>query len=63
MGITQSFAAAGAPMMADAEVQEQMRMLNDLEAELQHPQDVKMSRKKLSYQSYNLSRQSKRRNE
>jgi Ca-activated chloride channel homolog len=60
MGVTQAFAAACAPMMADSEVQEQMQMLTDLEAELQHPQDVKMSRKKLSYQSYTLSRQSKR---
>jgi Ca-activated chloride channel family protein len=60
MGVTQAFADACAPMMADSEVQEQMQMLTDLEAELQHPQDVKMSRKKLSYQSYTLSRQSKR---
>ena len=60
MGVTQAFAAACAPMMADTEVQEQMQMLTDLEAELQHPQDVNMSRKKMSYQSYTLSRQSKR---
>lgn len=60
VGATQVFAAACAPMMADAEVREQLQMLTDLEADLQHPKDVKMSRKKLSYQSYSLSRQSKR---
>ncbi|MEN3331610.1 MAG: Ca-activated chloride channel [Blastocatellia bacterium] len=60
MGVTQTFAQACAPMMADAEVQEQMQMLNDLEADLQQPQNVPMSRKKLFYQSYTLSRQSKR---
>jgi Ca-activated chloride channel family protein len=58
--LRENFAAACAPMMADAEVREQMDMLADLEAELQHPQDVKMSRKKMSYQSYSLARQSKR---
>lgn len=58
--LRENFAAACAPMMADAEVSEQMEMLADLEAELQRPEDVKMSRKKMSYQSYSLTRQSKR---
>ncbi|HJQ24717.1 MAG TPA: VWA domain-containing protein [Blastocatellia bacterium] len=58
--VTHAFADACAPIMADAEVQEQMEMLADLEAELQNPQEMKMSRKKLSYQSYSLARQSKR---
>jgi Ca-activated chloride channel family protein len=58
--LKENFATACAPMMADAEVREQMEMLTDLEAELQNPEDVKMSRKKMSYQSYSLARQSKR---
>ena len=57
---TQVLAAACAPMMADAEVQEQMQAFEDLAGELQRPADVKMSRKKMSYQSYTLSHQSKR---
>jgi Ca-activated chloride channel homolog len=60
MNITQAFTAACAPMMADAEVQEQIHMLTELEAELQQPGNLPLSRKKLFYQSYTLSRQSKR---
>ena len=59
-GASQNFVAACAPYMADADVREQMQMLSDLESELQQPGEAKMSRKKLSYQSYTLSRQSKK---
>jgi Ca-activated chloride channel family protein len=59
VGATQVLAQACAPYMADSEVQEQNEMLNDLVADLSSPEDIKMSRKKLSYQSYRLSRQSK----
>jgi Ca-activated chloride channel homolog len=55
----QVFSQACAPMMADAEVQQQVQMLSDLEAELSNGADVKMARKKMSYQSYRMSRQSK----
>ncbi len=59
MGATQALAQACAPYMADSEVQEQSEMLNDLVADLSSSADIKMSRKKMSYQSYRLSRQSK----
>jgi Uncharacterized protein containing a von Willebrand factor type A (vWA) domain len=59
VGANQILAQACAPYMADSEVQEQTGMLNDLVADLSSPADIKMSRKKMSYQSYRLSRQSK----
>lgn len=60
VGATNAMAQACAPYMADSEVQEQAGMLNDLAAELESSSDIAMSRKKMSYQSYRLSRQSKR---
>jgi Ca-activated chloride channel family protein len=59
VGATQVLAQACAPYMGDSEVREQAEMLNDLVADLSSPADIKMSRKKMSYQSYSLSRQSK----
>jgi Ca-activated chloride channel homolog len=59
MGTLETFQAACAPMMSDAEVQEEVDMLNDLMGELVSEGDVSMSRKKLSYQSYQRSRQNK----
>jgi Ca-activated chloride channel homolog len=56
---SQRFVEVCAPMMADSEVREQFEMLADLEADLTSEDDLKMTRKKMSYQSYNLSRQSK----
>lgn len=53
------YAAACAGMMDDSDVQQQMAELHDLEASLDAGDDVKMTRKKMSYQSYQLSRQSK----
>lgn len=58
-GTSRSLAMACAPMMDDAEVQEQMQMLDDLQDELLSQDDVSMTRKKMSYQSYSLSRQKK----
>jgi len=45
--------------MGDARVREEIRMLSELDAELFDLGDPKMTRKKMSYQSYDLSRQSK----
>ena len=53
------FAEVCAPMMADSDVREQIQMFEDLEAGFASEGDLKMTRKKMSYQSYNLSRQSK----
>ena len=58
-GTAQMFAQACAPMMADAEVRQEVEMLGQLQQELASPQDVKMARKKMSYQSYNLTRRGK----
>ncbi len=52
-------AQACAPYMGDERVREEIRMLGELEAELFDLGDPKMTRKKMSYQSYDLSRQSK----
>jgi hypothetical protein len=60
LGASQALAAACAPYTGDAEIEEQAAMLDQLQAELQEPGNVKASRKKLSYQSYAISRQSKR---
>jgi len=56
-GSSQVLASACAMMMDDAEVQEQAQMLDDLQAELLSPAAASMTRKKMSYQSYSLSRQ------
>ncbi|HJQ69913.1 MAG TPA: VWA domain-containing protein [Blastocatellia bacterium] len=56
---SQRFAQACAPMMAAPEVRQQAGMFEDLEADLAGEADLKMTRKKMSYQSYALSRQSK----
>ncbi|HXG92116.1 MAG TPA: VWA domain-containing protein [Blastocatellia bacterium] len=58
-GIAYSFAQACAPMMADADVQQEAQRLQDLQAELSSSADLKMARKKMSYQSYSLSRRGK----
>jgi hypothetical protein len=58
-GTAQLVAQACAPYMADDRVKEEVRMLGELEAELFNLGDPKMTRKKMSYQSYDLSRQSK----
>jgi Ca-activated chloride channel family protein len=56
---SERFAEVCAPMMAASEVREQVVMFEDLEADLASVTDLKMARKKMSYQSYNLSRRSK----
>ncbi|HET8677565.1 MAG TPA: VWA domain-containing protein [Blastocatellia bacterium] len=56
---SERFAEVCAPMMAASEVREQVVMFEDLEADLASGADLKMARKKMSYQSYTLSRQSK----
>ncbi|HEY7544426.1 MAG TPA: VWA domain-containing protein, partial [Blastocatellia bacterium] len=53
------YAQACTSMMDDSEVQQQLAELRDLEASLDAGGDQKMTRKKMSYQSYQLSRQSK----
>jgi Ca-activated chloride channel family protein len=58
-GSLQQMAMACAPMMADQEVQEQMHIFEDLAFDLENRQDLGMTRKKMSYQSYQLGRQSK----
>jgi Ca-activated chloride channel family protein len=58
-GTLQNMAMACAPMMQDEEVQEQMRLLAELEADLQDSRAPGMTRKKMSYQSYSLQRLSK----
>ena len=58
-GTAQLVAQACAAYPADARVSEEVRMLGELEAELFDLNDPKMTRKKMSYQSYDLSRQSK----
>jgi Ca-activated chloride channel family protein len=58
-GTAQLFAQACAPMMADADVRQEVEMLGQLQQELASPQDAKMARKKMSYQSYNLTRRGK----
>ena len=58
-GTAQLVAQACAPYMGDARVKEEIRMLGELDAELFDLADPKMTRKKMSYQSYDLSRQSK----
>jgi Ca-activated chloride channel family protein len=54
------FAQVCAPMMAAPEVREEFEVFSDLEADLSSEADLKMARKKMTYQSYTLSRQSKR---
>jgi len=54
----QSMYHACARLASDEDVQEQIRMLNELEEDLKSQQDTAMARKKMSYQSYYL-RQSK----
>jgi Ca-activated chloride channel family protein len=53
------YAQACAQMTDDSEVQEQLAELHELEEELAGGADRKMTRKRMSYQSYQLSRQSK----
>jgi Ca-activated chloride channel family protein len=55
-----AYEVACAPMMDDADVQQQLAELQELEAEIAAGSDIKMTRKKMSYQSYQLSRQSRR---
>jgi hypothetical protein len=43
-------------MMAPLGAQEQLQMLNELEAELQDGKDLKRTRKRLFYQSHNLQK-------
>jgi len=59
-GTAQLIAHACAPFSADAEVQQEMQMLEDLQANLAPQADIKMARKQMSYQSYNLSRRGKK---
>jgi len=59
-GTLRNIAAACAPMMNDSEVVDEMAMLRDLEADFMVAEDISMSRKKLAYQSYQRSRQSKK---
>jgi Ca-activated chloride channel family protein len=58
-GTAQLVAQACAGYMSDDRVKEEVRMLGELEAELGHLRDPKMTRKKMSYQSYDLSHQNK----
>jgi Ca-activated chloride channel family protein len=58
-GTAELVAQACAPYGGDARVKEEVRMLGQLEAELFDLGDPKMTRKKMAYQSYDLSRQSK----
>ena len=58
-GTSQSLAAACAMMVGDEDVREQAQMLDDLQAELLRPAAAPMTRKKMWYQSINLSRQKK----
>ncbi|MEW6213061.1 MAG: VWA domain-containing protein [Acidobacteriota bacterium] len=53
------YAQACASMMDDREVQQQLAELEELENELAGGADRKMTRKRMSYQSYQASRQSK----
>lgn len=56
---TRNLMEAAAPYMLAEEAQEEIALLSNLEAELRSPQAIPMSRKKLSYQSYQRTRQSK----
>jgi Ca-activated chloride channel family protein len=58
-GTSQALAMACAQMPGDEDVREQAQMLDDLQAELLSPAAAPMTRKKMSYQSYSLSRQKK----
>jgi hypothetical protein len=58
-GTAQLVAQACAGYMSDDRVKEEMRMLGELQAELSGLAAPKMTRKKMAYQSYDLSRQSK----
>lgn len=55
-----NIAMACAPMMSDSEVAEEVVLLRELEAEFGSAENIGMSRKKLAYQSYQRSRQSKK---
>jgi hypothetical protein len=46
-------------MPLDASVQEDLHMLGEIEKDLANRKDVNMTRKKMSYQSYQLAKQSK----
>lgn len=59
-GTAQLMADACAAYSDDLELRGQLMDLNELEQELAREGDLKTSRKKLSYQAYNLARQSKR---
>lgn len=59
-GTLGNIAFACAPMMNDSEVAEEVGMLRELEAEFASGENIGMSRKKLAYQSYQRSRQSKK---
>lgn len=50
---------AAAPYMLAEDAREEMAMLHDLSEELDSRRDIGMTRKKMSYQSYQRSRQSK----
>jgi len=58
-GALRSYALACCAMQPDRSVQEDLAMLSELEQELAGKGDVKMTRKKMAYQSYQLARQSK----
>jgi Ca-activated chloride channel family protein len=58
-GTLQAYAAVCASMPLDASVQEDLRMLGEIEEDLANRKDVNMTRKKMSYQSYQLAKQSR----
>jgi Ca-activated chloride channel family protein len=59
-GTLGNIAMACAPMMSDRELAEEVGMLQELEAEFASEENIGMSRKKLAYQSYQRSRQSRK---
>jgi Ca-activated chloride channel family protein len=58
-GTLQAYAAVCAAMPPDASVQEDLSMLEEIDRDLASQKDVNMTRKKMSYQSYQLARQSR----
>lgn len=60
-GTAQVVAQACASYLSHSDVQEELGLLSDLERELESAEDLKLCRKKMSYQSYQSARQSKQR--
>jgi Ca-activated chloride channel homolog len=60
VGTAQMMAQACAPYMADAEIADEMKVFDNLKANLTPQADLKMTRKKMTYQSYDRSRRGKK---